>query len=89
LIDDSAEGLLDKDEFTLRIPRAKERLGRLEEQLQSQADLAAQRREPLLIITRLEDFTSRIKTGSSTPIGTRNEISSVALARRGKLDRTL
>jgi hypothetical protein len=29
LIDGYAEGLLDKDEFTLRIRRAKERLGRL------------------------------------------------------------
>jgi len=38
-------------------------LGRLEEQLQSQADLAAQRRELFLIITRLEDFTARIKDG--------------------------
>ena len=42
--------------------RAKERLGRFEEQLQSQADLAAQRRE-LVIITRLEHFTARIKDG--------------------------
>jgi site-specific DNA recombinase len=63
LIDGYAEGLLDKDEFTLRVRRSKERLGRLEEQLQSQADLAAQRRELLLIITRLEDFTARIKDG--------------------------
>jgi site-specific DNA recombinase len=63
LIDGYAEGLLDKDEFTLRIRRAKERLRRLEEQLQSQADLAAQRRELLLIITRFEDFTARIKDG--------------------------
>lgn len=63
LIDGYAEGLLDKDEFTLRIRRAKERLGRLEEQQQSQAVLAAQRRELLLIITRLEDFTARIKDG--------------------------
>ena len=79
LIDGYAEGLLDKDEFTLRIPRAKERLGRLEEQLQSQADLAAQRREPLLIITRLEDSRLASKTGSSTQIGTRNGISSAPL----------
>ena len=61
LIDGYTEGLINKDEFTLRIRRAKERLGRLEEQLQSQADRAAQRRQLLLIITRLEDFTARIK----------------------------
>jgi site-specific DNA recombinase len=63
LIDGYAEGLIDKDDFTLRIRRAKDRSARLEEQLQFQADLAAQRRELLLIITRLEDFTSRIKDG--------------------------
>src|SRR5262249_5907963 len=63
LIDGYADGLIDKDEFTLRIRRAKERSARLEEQLQAQADLAAQRRELLLIITRLEDFTVRIKNG--------------------------
>jgi site-specific DNA recombinase len=63
LIDGYAEGLIDKDEFTLRIRRAKDRSARLEEQLQTQADLAAQRRDLVLIITRLEDFTSRIKDG--------------------------
>ncbi len=63
LIDGYADGLIEKDEFTLRIRRAKERSARFEEQLRSQVELAAQRRELLLIITRLEDFTSRIKNG--------------------------
>lgn len=63
LIDGYAEGLIDKDEFTLRVRRAKDRSAQLEEQLRSQADLAAQRRDLLLIITRLEDFASRIKHG--------------------------
>ena len=63
LIDGYAEGLIDKDEFTLRIRRAKDRSAHLEGQLQFQADLTAQRGELLLIITRLEDFTSRIKDG--------------------------
>jgi len=63
LIDGYADGLIDKDEFTLRIRRTKERSARLEEQLRSQVELAAQRRELLLLITRLEDFTARIKDG--------------------------
>jgi hypothetical protein len=70
---------LDKDQFRLRIRAVKERLGRLEEQPQCQADRAMQRRELLLIITRLEDFTARIKDGLHTPTGTRNEISSAHL----------
>lgn len=63
LIDGYADGLIEKDEFTVRIRRAKERSARFEEQLRSQVELAAQRRELLLIITRLEDFTTRIKNG--------------------------
>jgi hypothetical protein len=63
LIDGYADGLIDKDEFTLRIRRIKERSARLEEQLRSQVELAAQRRELLLLITRLEDFFARIKDG--------------------------
>jgi hypothetical protein len=35
LIDGYAEGLIDKDEFTLRIRRAKDRPARLEGQLQT------------------------------------------------------
>jgi site-specific DNA recombinase len=63
LTDGYADGLIDKDEFTLRIRRAKERSARLDEQLRSQVELTAQRRELLLLITRLEDFTTRIKNG--------------------------
>jgi len=63
LIDGYTEGLINKDEFTLRIRRAKDRSAHLAGQLQSHADLTAQRRELLLIITRLQDFTSRIKEG--------------------------
>jgi site-specific DNA recombinase len=63
LIDGYTEGLINKAELTLRIRRAKDRSAYLEGQLQSHADLTAQRRELLLIITRLEDFTSRIKEG--------------------------
>ena len=42
LIDGYTEGLINKDEFTLRIRRAKDRSARLEEQRQSRADLVAQ-----------------------------------------------
>jgi site-specific DNA recombinase len=63
LIDGYADGLIDKDEFTLRIRRAKERSARLDEQLRSQVELTAQRRELLLLITRMEDFATRIKDG--------------------------
>ena len=46
-----------------RIRRAKERSARLDDHLRSQVELTAQRRELLLLITRLEDFTARIKVG--------------------------
>lgn len=63
LIDSYAEGLIEKDEFTPRIRRIKERVRSLEEQLRFQMERAAQRRELLLVITRLEDFATRIKDG--------------------------
>ena len=63
LIDGYAGGLIDEDEFTLRIRLAKDRSARLDEQLRSQVELTAQRRELLLLITHLEDFTTRIKDG--------------------------
>jgi site-specific DNA recombinase len=48
---------------SLRIRRARIRSTRLDEQYRSQADLAAQRRELLLLITRLENFAVRIEDG--------------------------
>jgi site-specific DNA recombinase len=55
LMDGYADGLIGQG--------TKERSARLEEELRSQVKLAAQRRELLLLITRLEDFTTRIKDG--------------------------
>jgi hypothetical protein len=63
LIDGYAEGLIEIGEFTPRIRRAKEGAARIEEQLRSQAELAAQRRELLLLITRPEGFAARVKDG--------------------------
>jgi site-specific DNA recombinase len=63
LIDSYAEGLIDKDEFEPRVTRMRERLKQMEEQAQQIRDDASLERELTLILGRLEEFTSRVKTG--------------------------
>jgi site-specific DNA recombinase len=63
LIDSYAEGLIDKDEFEPRVTRMRERLKQIEEQAQQIKDDASLERELKLILGRLDDFASRVKTG--------------------------
>jgi site-specific DNA recombinase len=63
LIDSSAEGLIDKQEFEPRITRLRQRLARVEEQRQALADEAALHGELQLIIGRLEDFAAKLHDG--------------------------
>lgn len=63
LIDGYGEGLIEKEEFTPRIQRAKARMAKLETQIQKQSEVAARRKELLLLISRLEDFAARVKRG--------------------------
>jgi site-specific DNA recombinase len=63
LIDSYAEGLIDKDEFEPRVTRMRERLKQMEEQAQQIRDDASLERELTLILGRLDEFTSRVKTG--------------------------
>jgi site-specific DNA recombinase len=63
LIDRSAEGLIDKDEFEPRMTRLRQRLARLEEQRQAGADEAALQTELPRIIGRLEDFATKVHSG--------------------------
>jgi site-specific DNA recombinase len=62
LIDSYAEGVIEKGEFEPRVVRLRERIAGLElqgRQLQSEASLQAELR---LIVGRLEDFASQVKT---------------------------
>jgi len=72
LIDGYADGLIDKDEFTLRIRRTKERSARLEEQLRSPQ--SRPRNDVTCSCSSHAWRTSLLasKTVSSTLIGTRN-----------------
>ncbi len=63
LIDSYAEGLIDKAEFEPRVTRLRERLKQMEEQAQHIKDEASLERELTLILGRLDEFASRIKTG--------------------------
>jgi site-specific DNA recombinase len=63
LIDSYAEGLIDKPEFEPRITRLKERIATLETQAKQVSDEVAQTKELRLIISRLEEFSSRVKEG--------------------------
>jgi len=75
LIDSYGEGLIEKEEFTPRIQRAKERLAKLEIQVQEHAEMATRRKELLLLISRLEDFATRVKQGlQGADWGSRREI---------------
>ena len=63
LIDSYAEGLIEKSEFEPRIKHGKERLAKLEEQIQQLNDAAALQGQLQLVIGRLEEFANRVKAG--------------------------
>jgi site-specific DNA recombinase len=63
LIDAYQDGLLDKAEFEPRLRSAKERLSRLEAELQRHADAAAQQHELRLALRGLEEFAHDIASG--------------------------
>src|SRR5437879_1542292 len=63
LIDSYAEGLIDKGEFEPRMARMRERLMQIEAQAQQIKDEASLERELTLILGRLDEFATRIKTG--------------------------
>lgn len=63
LIDSYAEGLIEKQEFEPRISRMRERIKKLEEQIQHLADEALVETELQLIVGKLEDFASKVKEG--------------------------
>lgn len=61
LIDSYAEGFIEKQEFEPRINRLRQRLTALETQAQQIAAETARQAELRLIITRLEDFSSKVQ----------------------------
>ncbi len=63
LIDSYAEGLIDKTEFEPRVTRMRERLKQMEAQAQQLRDEASLERELTLILSRLDEFALRVKTG--------------------------
>jgi site-specific DNA recombinase len=63
LIDAYEEGLLDKSEFEPRIRTAKDRLTKLEEEAQGQADAEAQEQALRLVIGHLQEFAERVREG--------------------------
>jgi site-specific DNA recombinase len=63
LIDSSAEGLLEKQEFEPRITRLRQRIGHLEVQRRQLAEDVALQTELQLIIGHLDDFASQVHDG--------------------------
>ncbi|HEY9653628.1 MAG TPA: recombinase family protein [Coleofasciculaceae cyanobacterium] len=63
LIDSYTEGLIEKTEFEPRITQLRERICNLETQLKQASEEIVLQRELRLIIGRLEDFASKVKTG--------------------------
>jgi len=87
LIDSYAEGLIHKAEFEPRVTRLRERLQQMEEQAQHIKDEASLERELTVILGRLDEFASRIKTGlHEADWLTRREIIR-ALVKRVEVDR--
>ena len=56
---------IEKTEFDPWIKRMKERLAELEAQMKRLADEATQQSEIRLVIGRLEEFTAKVREGSS------------------------
>ena len=63
LIDSYAAGLIDKAEFEPRIAGLKRRMTQLQEQQQAAIEAANAERELSLVISRLEDFSTKVSQG--------------------------
>ena len=63
LIDSYTEGLIDKTEFEPRITQLRERIRALDTQVKQASEEIELQRELRLIIGRLEDFATKVKTG--------------------------
>jgi site-specific DNA recombinase len=63
LIDSYAEGLIEKEEFEPRVTHMRERLKQMEEQAQHVRDEVGLERELTLLLGRLDEFATRVKTG--------------------------
>ena len=75
LIDAYGEGLMDKEEFEPRIRSFRERLARLEADLQQQQEAEAQERELRLVIGHFQEFADRVKDDlEAAPWSTRREV---------------
>jgi site-specific DNA recombinase len=86
LIDSSAEGFIDKDEFEPRVTRMRERLEQIEAQAQQIKDTTSLERELTLILGRLDEFASRVQVGlDEADWSTRREIIR-ALVKRVEID---
>ena len=62
LIDSYAEGVIEKAEFGPRIAGLKQRLSQLQERHQAALEAAEVERDLSLVISRLEDFSSKVAT---------------------------
>jgi site-specific DNA recombinase len=86
LIDSSADGLIDKQEFEPRVTRMRERLQHLEEQLQHLQEEVEKEGELRVILGRLETFAAKVKDGlQGADFQTRREIIR-ALVKRVEID---
>jgi len=86
LIDAWTDGLLEKQEFEIKIKAARARLDRLEGQIQDQNELEASRAEMRLIIGSLDAFASRVKQGlTDTDFAAKRDII-VALVKRVEIN---
>ncbi len=63
LVDAYTEALIDREEFEPRIRQARQRLEKLQEQAQAQADEEAQYNELKLVIGGLQEFANRVQEG--------------------------
>jgi len=63
LIDAYEDGLLDKEEFELRLQHAKQRLERLRQEESRTTDHAAQQAELRLVLGHLDQFAAQVRSG--------------------------
>jgi len=63
LIDSYAEGVIDKTEFEPRIAGLKQRVSHLKERHRAAVEVAGNEHELSLLVSRLEDFSAKVKAG--------------------------
>jgi site-specific DNA recombinase len=86
LIDSYAEGIIEREDFTPRISRLKERIAAVERDLDAARVLAAQQEDLRLVIGRLDDFAQTVRDNLDQVDRTAKQMIIRTLVKRVEID---